>query len=211
MRRLAIIGAGHLGRQIATHIHSDTNDVVVGFYDDVEVKQNTNEGLVILGKLDSIEKDFNSGVFDDLIIAVGYKHLPFKQNIFDKYKSLGISFYTFIHSTCIIDKTATILEGSVIFPGTIIDQRVSIKENVLINLNCTISHDTIIGSHSFLAPSVTIAGFCTVGDLCMLGVSSTISDNITIVKSTTLGAGSIVVSNITEAGVFIGNPAKKLR
>lgn len=63
----------------------------------------------------------------------------------------------------------------------------------------------------FLAPSVSVAGFCEVENQCFLGIGTTIKDNIKIVNHTTIGAGTVVVKNIIEKGIYVGNPAKCIK
>jgi UDP-3-O-[3-hydroxymyristoyl] glucosamine N-acyltransferase len=56
----------------------------------------------------------------------------------------------------LINSSAKIKQGSVIYPGCIIDKNVTIGRNVLLNLGVTVAHDTSIGDNSFLAPRVAI-------------------------------------------------------
>jgi acetyltransferase-like isoleucine patch superfamily enzyme len=46
---------------------------------------------------------------------------------------------------------------------------------------------------------------------CFLGIGTTIKDNIKIVNKTIIGAGTVVVNNIIEKGVYVGNPAKFIK
>ena len=56
----------------------------------------------------------------------------------------------------------------------------------------TLWHNTKIGNHVFIGSNTTILPV----DIC---------DNVVI------GAGSVVTKNIKESGVYLGNPAKKVR
>ena len=211
MKRIAIIGSGHLGQQILHLIHTDTEHEVVGFYDDFALPGTVINGTRVLGKLDIIHSDFLENRFDELIIGIGYNHLAFKGALFERFSAVNIPFFTFIHSSCLIDSSAIIGSGVVIYPGTVVDQKVTIEDNVLINLSVTISHDSKIGAHGFIAPAVAIAGFVHIGPYCMLGIQSTVIDNITLGSFVTLGGGAVVVKNIDKRGIYIGHPAKFLR
>ncbi|MEJ5051260.1 acetyltransferase [Chryseobacterium culicis] len=210
MKRIAIIGSGHLGQQILYHIQTDTDDKVVGFFDDFQEKGNTVKNLPILGGKEEITNIFQQDIFDEIIIAIGYKHLEFKKQVFETFKN-KIPFYTFIHSTSYIDPSATIGEGSVIYPNCMIDQNVNIGDNVLMNISCTIAHDSWVGNHCFLSPSVAVAGFVSISELCILGINSTIIDNINISEKVQLGGGSVVIKNISESGLYVGNPVRFIR
>lgn len=208
--KVAIIGSGHLGQQIAYHIGTDTQDKVVGFYDDFRVKGEQEMGFSILGQIDDIKADYNSKLFDKILIAVGYKHQQFKQQLFEKLSG-EIPFYRFVHSTCHIDQSVVLGEGIVIYPGCILDQHVEIGNNTLLNLGCTIAHDSKIGDHCFLSPRVCVAGFVTIGSLSFLGINSTIIDNIYLSSETRTGGGTVVIKNIETKGLYVGNPAKFIR
>ncbi|MBB6332251.1 sugar O-acyltransferase (sialic acid O-acetyltransferase NeuD family) [Chryseobacterium sediminis] len=210
MKRIAIIGSGHLGQQILHHIHTDTEDKVVGFFDDFQEKENTIQNLPVLGNRNDILSLFEQGLFDEMIIAIGYKHLEFKKQVFENFKN-KIPFYTFIHSTSIIDASAKIGQGTIVYPNCMVDQNVEIGENVLINISCSIAHDTVIGNHSFLSPSVSLAGFVNISELCILGINSTVIDNINISEKVHLGGGTVVIKNLDTSGLYVGNPARFIK
>ena len=210
MKRLAIIGSGDLGQQIAQHASTDNQFQVIGFFDDFKPVGAKVGNLVVLGKLSDVVNQFRENKFDEVLIGIGYNHMQFRQ---DLYKSIAgiVPLARLIHSTCIIDKSCVIGEGTVIYPGAILDQNVLVEENALINLGCCIAHDSIIGAHSFLAPRVSIGGFSKLGAKCILGINCTIIDNLTIYPNTQIGAGGVVVKNIDCAGVYVGNPVKFIR
>lgn len=81
----------------------------------------------------------------------------------------------------------------------------------MLNTACTVAHDSEIEAHCFLSPRVAIAGFVKIKEQCFLGINSTIIDNITICPQTQLGGGSVVTKSITESGLYVGIPAKKIR
>lgn len=210
MKRIAIIGSGHLGEQILHHIHADTDDKVIGFFDDFQERGNTFKNLPVLGGRENIMPSFEQNIFDELVIAIGYKHLTFKKQVFEQFKN-KIPFYTFIHSTTIVDPSAKIGAGTIVYPNCMIDQHVEIGENTLINISCSIAHDSVIGNHNFLSPSVSIAGFVTISELCILGINSTIIDNISISENVQLGGGTVVIKNLDTSGLYVGNPARFIK
>jgi sugar O-acyltransferase (sialic acid O-acetyltransferase NeuD family) len=209
MKTLAIIGSGDLGKQLAHFALSDLHYSNVVFFDDFSKEKTVND-ISVIGKTTDIEKAFELKQFDELLIGIGYKHLPEKKIIFEKFQE-KIPFGKIIHSTALVDSTAIIEKGAVIYPGCIIDAHVVIKENAVLNIGCTIAHDTNIGSHSFLSPRVAVAGFTTIEEQCFLGINSTIIDNISITAKTQIGAGSLVLKSIEKKGLYVGNPIRFIR
>jgi len=209
MKTLAIIGSGHLGQQLAHYAIADNHYGKVVFFDDVSTEKYSN-GFEILGNSTAIEEAFEQKKFDEVLIGIGYKYLSVRKALFEKLQA-KIPFGKIIHSTVWADPTAEIKQGCVIYPGCLIDAHAVISENTVLNVNCTIAHDTIIGKHSFLSPRVAVAGFVKTGESCILGINATIIDNISIVAGTQVGGGSVVIKNIDEAGLYVGNPVRFIR
>lgn len=101
-------------------------------------------------------------------------------------------------------------EGTIICPGSQLTVDITIGRHVIINLNCTIGHDCIIGDFVTFSPGANVSGNVTIGDLCYIGSNAVIRDKITICDNVTIGAGGVVVKDITEPGVYVGNPVKKI-
>lgn len=203
MKRLAIVGAGDLGIQLK-HLASEIGSYeFVGFFDDQKESQE------IIGKVSEIEEYFSSGSFDEIIIGIGYNHLSFKKELYQRLSN--IPFATLIHPSAIIDPSSKIGKGTSIYSGTVIDMGCKIGENVLINVGTVIAHDTEISAHCFLSPGVTLAGFVHVNDLCILGIGSTVVDHVDICSGVKLGAGTVVIDSIHEPGLYVGTPQRFIK
>jgi len=210
MKKLAIIGSGDLGRQLAHLAKLTKQFTVVGFFDDYETKGTIKDGVPILGELADIFPMFTAKLIDCLVLAVGYKHFDFRKKIFEKYAS-EIPFATLIHPQACIDPSVQIGNGTVIYAGSIVDMNTQIGENVLIYNGCNFAHDVTIEAHCIISPGVQIAGFCHLGEKVNLGIGTIISDSISIIENTQTGAGAVVVKSILEEGIYVGIPAKKIQ
>jgi len=209
MKRLAIIGSGDLGQLIAYHSKTDNHYDVVGFFDDYKSKDEFVDGYSILGNINDVEDYFQKQLFDYIIIAIGYKHITARKDIYERFKG-KIPFGKIIHSSCCIDISCKIGDGSVLLPGCVLDRNSCVGNNVLLNVSVTIAHDSTVKSHSFVSPCVCIAGFSEVGECCNIGINSTIIDNIIISDNIQTGGGTLVIDNLVEAGVYVGVPARLL-
>ncbi len=209
MKTLAIIGSGHLGQQIAHYATADKHYDKVVFFDDVSTQKSIG-GYAILGTSNEVEQAFSQNQFDELLIGIGYKHLPVRAGLFAKFDG-KIPFGKIVHSSVWLDPTAKIQPGCVIYPGCVIDAQAVISENTILNVSCTIAHDTVIGKHCFLSPRVAFAGFVQTGEQCIFGINSTIIDNLTITGKTQIGGGTVVIKDITTSGLYVGNPHKFIR
>lgn len=209
MKTLGIIGSGQLGKQIAHFAILDNHYKTVVFFDDI-TQDKIVDGFYVLGKSSDIENEFKNNKFDELIVAIGYKHMSTRMSFYQRFMN-EIPFGQVIHSTSHIDVTARVGKGVVIYPGCIVDANVVIEDNVLVNIGSVISHDSVVNAHCFLSPRVAVAGFSTIGQCCILGINSTIIDNIEIKENIKIGAGAVVIKNLNKSGLYVGNPVRFIR
>lgn len=209
MQRLAIIGSGDLGQLIAHHSILDQHYHLTGFFDDFRNKGDAIGAGIVLGGIAEVEKLYLEGIFDCLLIGIGYKHPAFRKQCYETFCS-KIPMGKLVHSSCFVDSSASIGAGSVLLPGCVLDSGVVIEENALLNTGCIVAHDTCVGKHSFLGPGVTLAGFITVGEECFIGVGTTVIDNIVIASQVQTGGGAVITRSLTESGLYVGIPAKKV-
>jgi sugar O-acyltransferase (sialic acid O-acetyltransferase NeuD family) len=210
MIKLAIIGSGDLAQLIIHYATLDGQFDIIGIFDDfTDVGQEISK-VKVIGTVKDIIPFYEKGVFEQLIVAVGYSRLEYRASIFNRFSS-KIKFANIIHSSCIIDPSAKIGQGVFLLPCCILDKGVVIEDNVLLNIGCTIAHNSTIKAHSFLGPCVNVAGFSTIGAGCNIGINTTIIDNINIISGGKTGAGAVVIDNITKKGLYVGVPAKIIK
>lgn len=206
MNRLAIIGAGDLGVQLANLALVTGQFQLVGFFDDTRVTNELVADRPVLGTIGEIEEFHSLGRFDCLVVAIGYKHLRARQAI---YKSFAgrIPFATLIHPSAVIDPSCTIGEGTVVYPGCVLDMAVIIGENVLLNAGCVIAHHSAVETGCFFSPAVSVAGFVTIEKGCVLGIGTIVIDNIRVTSGVRTGAGAVVTRDLATRGLYLGIPA----
>lgn len=86
-----------------------------------------------------------------------------------------------------------------------------IGANTILNNASIVEHEVIIGNHCHIGPGATISGRCKIGDLVFIGVGATVKDYIQISSQVTIGAGATVVKDISEPGVYVGTPARRIK
>lgn len=209
MRKLAIIGAGELGKLVAHHASNDAGYEIAGYYDDFSTAAVFN-GFPVLGSPARVLPDYSAGLFDALFIGIGYARMEARIDYFSRFKG-KVPFANILHSSSYIDKSCQVGEGIFVLPGVTLDFETVIEDNVLINTGGTIAHHTKIGQHSFLGPAVQLAGIITVEEGCFIGLGATIVDCLTVGKGSVIGAGSVVLANTEPGSVNVGVPAKRIK
>jgi sugar O-acyltransferase (sialic acid O-acetyltransferase NeuD family) len=210
LKKLAIIGSGDLGKLIAYHVQQSGIFEIAGFLNDYEPARTEINGIPVLGKISDAGELHREEHFDCLISAIGYNHFAFRKSVFELLHAT-IGFATFIHPSAYVDPSVNLGEGCVVLPGCVLDANVSLGNNVLLNTAVTIAHDSKVLAHSFLAPRVAVAGFTEIGECCNIGINATLIDNITVASQTRVGAGAVVTKSITEPGLYVGTPARRIK
>ena len=82
----------------------------------------------------------------------------------------------------------------------------TISHGVKICAMSNIGHNCFIGKNTFLAPSIRMAGGSKIGNNCFLYQNVMINGYVEICDNVTIGMGSMVMNDITEPGVYYGNP-----
>lgn len=183
MEIIQIIGKGGIGREVA------------GYAADLNMEPVMFEHECI-------------GIRSDLKTVIAIGDTEARKRVFAKFVHLHLDYFGFNAGKSVGNNTAG--AGTIICPGTILTCDIIIGIHCLINLNCTIGHDCIIGDFVTISPGANISGNVTIGNGCYIGSNAVIRDKINICDNVTIGAGGVVVKDITEPGVYVGNPVKKI-
>ena len=109
----------------------------------------------------------------------------------------------------VIEDDVEIGPYSVVHRGTMNDT--IIKRGCKFGAYTNIGHNCEIGENTIMAASVILNGGVKVGKNCWFASGSLIKHHIDICDNVVIGLGAVVVKDITEPGIYIGNPAKYLK
>lgn len=201
-KSVVIIGASGHGKVIADIIIKAGNKVI-GFLDDGVEKGTLVAGIEVLGKTE----DYNNFADCEFIIAIG------NQTVREKIaNALPVKWHTAIHPTAVISALEVeIGEGTVVMANAVINPCAKIGKHCIINTASIIEHDNVLGDYVHISPNVTLAGTVKVGKSTHIGVGACVKNNTSIVADCVVGAGATVVKDITESGVYVGTPARRIK
>lgn len=212
LKNLYIIGAGGFGREVAWLVER-INEIeptwnLRGFIDDnTAIHGSLQEDYIVVGGCDYL-MNITQEVW--AVCAVGSAKI--RQKIIEKLGNyVNVKFATLIDPSVMHSERVDIGEGSIICAGTIITVDISIGRHVIINLDCTIGHDDIIHDFVTIYPSVNVSGNVVVGECAELGTGMQIIQGKSIGRESIIGAGAVVIRDIPEKCIAVGNPAKPIR
>lgn len=206
---LIIIGAGSVGGHVASNLHYYTSEYnLIGFLDDDTSK--IGKYFVeypVLGNIDAI-KNYPSSIA--IVIGIAFPIIKF--NIIRKIKDYGYTnFPSFISKSTWVSKSVSIGEGSIIYPGVTINYNCLIGNFAIINMNCSIGHDCTLEDFVSLAPGVLLGGNTTIGHATQMGIGSKSIQGINVGQNCIVGAGAVIVKEVPNTVVVVGNPAKIIK
>lgn len=200
--KIAIIGAGGHSRSLINLLQTNSY-LIDGFYDNNGHENELISGYSILGTIDTALNN-NTRV----VLAIGdndYReklHIQFRNKILKE---------TLVHPTAYIENLTKIGDSNQIFAFSYINAHASIGTNNIINTHAIIEHEVQIGNNNHCAVGSIICGRVKIGNNCFIGAGAVLIDNISITDNVTIGAQSVVINDITEPGVYVGNPVRKIK
>ncbi len=201
--KIVIFGCGGHARSIINVIRENNKEMDIVLVDD-----NAKEKECILGC--KVVHELEIGHNDVYIVAIG-DNLKRRQ-IYNRLKEDYAAHCTFLISSYAgIGIDARIGVGTFVAPNAYVGAQAVIGENSIINTSSIIEHEAMIGDHTHVAPGAIICGRTRIGNNVFCGAGSTIIDKITICDNVTIGAGAVVKENISEPGVYVGVPAKRIK
>jgi sugar O-acyltransferase (sialic acid O-acetyltransferase NeuD family) len=191
--KLALFGHGGHAREAACQIEQE----VTFFVDD----KYSNDVAKPISKFNPEEYMMIVAVADSKARAEVVSKLPKETK-----------YFTFIHpSVHIMDDNIEIGHGSFIGANSILTTNIKLGNHTLLNRGNHIGHDSLAGDFFSMMPCAVIGGNVTLGDNVYLGSCSNIREKINVNSNVVIGMNSAVVKNITESGVYVGVPAKKIK
>lgn len=92
--------------------------------------------------------------------------------------------------------------------NSIINAQSQIGKGVIINTAAIIEHECVVQDFSHIAPAAVLCGNVSVGKGTFIGANAVVRNNTSICSDVILGAGSLIVKDIIEPGIYFGNPCK---
>ncbi len=146
-----------------------------------------------------------------LEIIMGTGEPETRRKLFEKVKADGMALPALVHPDVYIPESSRIGQGVVIQMGSFISCNVEIGDYVLIQPNVSVCHDDIIEEGCVISGFCNIAGAVRIGKYTYLGLSASVRQRISIGENSIVGMGAVVVGNVEDEMVVMGNPAKAVR
>lgn len=208
-KEILLVGGGGHCRACIDVIESKNEFEIAGIID-VKDKIGTQIcGYEIIGEdadLEELRKKYKYA-----LITVGQiKSGKIRLKVYEHLKEIGYELPVIVAASAHVSAHAEIGEGSIVMHQSIVNANVSIGVNCILNNKSLIEHDCRVGDHCHLSTATVVNGAVTIGNRNFIGSNATIIQGASIADDVTVGIGSLLLHDISESGVFVGNPIRKI-
>ena len=126
-------------------------------------------------------------------------------------KGLGIPEHRWVN---IVDPEAVISEGALVGSGIWVQAGSSIMpgarigNHVAIRSGCQVSHDCVVEDFANVGLSAILCGYSVVREGAHIAPGAIIRDRVIVGRYSVVGLGAVVVKDVPDGAVVIGNPAR---
>lgn len=202
--KLIIIGASGHGKVVADIAIKMNKWQSITFLDDDESIK-ASIGLEVIGKT---AVAFTYKEEADFFVAIGSNTT--REKIQEKLIEQGLNVVSLIHPSAVIGTDVEMGIGTAVMAGVVINSSTRIGNGCIINTSSSVDHDNVIEDYVHISPGVNMAGTVKVGKGTWLGIGSVVSNNVNVCSGCKVGAGAVVVKDITEPGTYVGVPVRRV-
>ncbi len=204
MKKLLIIGAGGHGKVVADIARQSGQWREIAFLDDRYSHITKVHEWPVLESI-NMAGDFLTE-YKEAVIALGNNRR--RMELLLSLKALGYELPVIKHPSAAISYSASIAEGTVIFPQAVVNINTCVKAGAIINSGAVIEHDCLLEEGVHISPNATLAGGVYVGKYSWIGIGATVIENRRVGNDVLIGAGAVVIDDISDGLTVAGVPAK---
>lgn len=214
MKDLIILGGSGIGMIAASIANQLPEYNVSGFLNDVvSLGQHIGKfkSYPVLGVTEDLPKFLDSGCH----VFIAYVGLGREKETFDKIESLKIPDNQLAR---LIDPTAVLPEGMcslgkgiLVGPLAQLSPDTTMEDHSIVLGSAFLGHDSTLRKFAHIASNSVVGANVDVGRGVHIGTNSTIREGVKIADFSLIGSGAVVLNDVGENEVVVGNPARVLR
>lgn len=208
MNNLILIGGGGHCKSVID-VAKNAGYTILGILDRSIPVGETVLGYKVLGNDDLIEPYLDKAKF---LVTVGQIKSPAIRIRLNKMvKDAGGKLATVLAPTAHVSKYATIGEGTVVMHQAVVNAGAQIGMGCIVNTFANIEHDVKLGNFCHISTGAMVNGEAEIGEGTFIGSQSVVNQCVKVCNMTVVASGSVVHKDITESGVYAGNPIKRVK
>jgi sugar O-acyltransferase (sialic acid O-acetyltransferase NeuD family) len=199
-------GAGVLAAFTLARAAAPGPSPLAGFLNDVEAPGSPLAGAAVLGPFDSWPSLAPSTRF--LATLHKAKEMPSRAR---RIRALGVPDDRWAN---VVDPAAIVADGTLVGSGvwaqagSTVMPTARIGSHVALRSGCQVSHDCVIEDFVSVGLGAIVCGYSVVRHGAHLAPGAIVRDRISIGRYSVVGLGAIVVADVPDGAIVVGNPAR---
>lgn len=202
---LLIIGAGGHGKVVADAA------MLMNCWERIVFVDDAKKGERVLG-LDVVASTLSLELlrtdFDDAIVALGDARK--RIDLLSHLEEMSFNLPSVIHPRSVIADSVEISQSCVVLGNAVINPAARLGRGVIINTASVVEHDCCIDKGAHICPNASLGGNVSIGEYSWIGIGASVRHGVSITKDVIVGAGGVVVKDITASGTYVGNPVRSV-
>lgn len=216
MKKPLLIVGGHGSGEIAMSVFQEVNAItneweILGFLNDIVEPGSMLGKYKVLGPSEALKDYVNKGYFIHYALHFNAKNKEQRVIKFNKNEIPLEANASAIHPSAYLDPSTKIGYGTLICAHACTSFGSVIGNFVHIYTNGFIGHDSIIKDFSTITAHSVIGGRVLIDEGAHVGLNATVREDLRIGKYSIIGMGSVVIKNVEDHSIYVGNPAQFIK
>ena len=191
MKNIVLLGSGGHVKSVVDAIEAQGIYKIVGFTDNLQLRDFSYRGYGILGTDDCLEELFRSGI-EYAFVCVGYLGRgSIRNRLYSRLKEIGYSLPIIVDPSAVLAKDVNIKEGTFIGKRAVVNADAKVGKMAIINTGVIIEHDCEVGDFSHVAVGAVLCGGVKIGANSMIGANATVVQNVILPENAFVKSGSM--------------------
>lgn len=121
-----------------------------------------------------------------------------RAELYEKLKRIGYQLPVIIDPTAAVAENVYIEEGTFIGKNVVVNADAKIGRMCIINDGAIIEHDCSVEDFAHVAVGAVVCGMSRIGEQSFVGANATVIQCVDVGNCVTIGAGSVVLSDVKD-------------
>ena len=202
--KLLLIGGGGHCRSCIDVIEAEGKYKIAGIVNPSGGSREQILGYNVLGDDEDLPELLKK--HPNALITVGQiKSADLRLKLFERVQRLGFVLPTIISPRAYVSKNADIGVGTIIMHDALVNTGAKIGNNCILNIKSLVEHDAVVENHCHISTSSVVNGGTIIREKTFIGSNTITKEYITVGKTSVIGGGLRVVSDVQENTLMKNN------